>query len=796
MHPSERGADRALLDQQTLRDYVRIGFKYRWLVAGVSFITLTLTTLYSFLATPMYTAEAKLKIGTYAPLLPGAQLEDSLKQQTREIDYLNTQVESLSSLTIADRVLVEKGFAEELKKYFSKKSGLFSVFTPFRTFLIGSKKQENKAFSGDKSYHYPVNELRAYLSLISVIPLRKTSLVKIAATTSDPQFSAQLANTHADMFIDLVRAERQKSTVENLVFLKNQAQELADKVGLLERNLAVYAEENSIVSLNKDENITVKRMAELNQLLTEATAKRIKSETTFNEAQKGSGLSSSAYDDSSLHDLGVRLKEAESEYAMLSEKFKPSYPKMVQLSARIEVLKSNLKQQEVNATRSLEATYKADFQAERELQSQLEIQKSKAFELSRREVQYNIMKREYESTKDLHQAVLRQLKESQISSESSSSNINLSERAAVPLLHSSPQRGKNILIALLISPVFGYGLALLLESLDNTLKTPEDVQRSLGLPSLGVVPLFALFGHAPVDKNDESETRKERFQESFIDTPSSPETQLFESQSPEVQPGEPPSFSMSSGLPASAKRESDLIMLRAPRSIASEAFRTIRTGILLSSADHPPKVILVTSGKKSEGKTTLATNLSATLAQSANRTIIIDADLRRPALHRSFGIESKTSGLVDYLTGQKSLDQVIRMTPVDGLFVIPAGPIPPNPSELLGSKKMADLIEELRQEFDYVIIDTPPVLPVTDAVLLSRAVDGVVLVVRGQETQKQVAKEAASRLQQAGARILGVVLNDVDFRSGDYYYYYRDTYSYYYTQEEGRSSRRRKRAVG
>jgi len=561
------------------------------------------------------------------------------------------------------------------------------------------------------------------------------------------------------------------------VFLQDQAEELAEKVALIERNLASYAEENAIVSLNENENIVVTRMAELSALLTESTARRIISQTRHEEALKAAKATKASFADEAVSTTRIKLKEAEAEYALLSEKFTPNYPRMQQLQARIDTLKENLEAAKREAIQILEATYKADRETEAALKEQLEMQKSRAFELSRREVQYNVMKREYESLRDLHQAVLRQLKEAQLSSQSSGTNISMAEYAAVPSSPSSPRTQRNLAFAFLIGPLIGGVLALVIESLDNTIKTPDEAQKLLRLPALGVVPMFSL----------------DYFEGTLQALPEVDEDDTAGDPTNGELPSDPSNVTKDLVV---REKNRDLITISAPRSMASEAFRTIRTSILLSSADDHPRVILTTSGQKAEGKTTFLTNLSVTVAQSSNKTLLIDADLRRPAIHRHFGFRRNEVGLVEYLTGLEKLSTVIHETPVSNLSIIPAGVLPPNPSELLGSKKMKELLERLSQEYEYVFVDAPPILPVADAVILSRFVDGVVLVVRGQSTTQQVARNAANKLRQIGARVLGVVLNDVDFRSADYYYYRKSYYSYYFEDEEDHRRKKSKIAAG
>jgi capsular exopolysaccharide synthesis family protein len=317
-----------------------------------------------------------------------------------------------------------------------------------------------------------------------------------------------------------------------------------------------------------------------------------------------------------------------------------------------------------------------------------------------------------------------------------------------------------LLIGLALGSILGVGLAFLLSYLDNSLRTPEDVQRTMGLPSLGVIPSFSSEKQLSAELLD----RDER----------------------EISPDPT--------LPAVRETLSPIVYLSNPRSLAAEAYRTIRTGILLSQAGSPPRVILVSSAQSSEGKTTTTVNLAASLASTGGSVVIIDADLRRPSLMRHLKIENDRPGLVELLTGLCEIDEVIFREQLPGVSIILSGRIPPNPAELLGSTEMENLVDRLAGQFDYVLIDSPPILPVTDSVILSRFVDGVVFVVKGGSTPRKVARDAKNRLLNVGARLLGVILNDVDVTNGDYYYYNRYYYAYY--KGEDRSERDGKRAVG
>ena len=303
----------------------------------------------------------------------------------------------------------------------------------------------------------------------------------------------------------------------------------------------------------------------------------------------------------------------------------------------------------------------------------------------------------------------------------------------------------------------GVSLAFLLRYLDSSVRTPEELVETIRVPALGVVPSFqreSIF--LPEESGDTAS------QISSSDGPT-PDTQP----SPVVQGNRIP-----------------VMYVNNPRSLASEAYRTIRTGILLSQAGEPPRTLLVTSAQSSEGKTTSSVNLAASLASAGGRVVLVDADLRRPSVHKYFNLDSNLPGLVDVITGQRPAASVVIKDVIKRVNVIPSGRTPPNPAELLGSLEMAHLIDWLSAEYDYVVIDSPPILPVTDSVVLSRYVDGVVLVVKGAMTPRKVLRDARRRLDGVGARILGAILNDVDITSGDYYYYNRYYYSYYHKDDD------------
>ena len=389
--------------------------------------------------------------------------------------------------------------------------------------------------------------------------------------------------------------------------------------------------------------------------------------------------------------------------------------------------------------------YNAARQRETLLTQALDQQKIEANQMSERLVEYNILKREAEANKTLYDGMLTKLKEANIAGALKSSNIRVVDPAMVPSTPTRPAKARNIALAFIVGLVGGIGLALLREYLDNTVKTPDDIETLSRLPSLAVVPAFS-------DSNGNGRR------------------------------------GLLKGVSSNGHdKRIELVAQHLPKSQMSEAFRALRTALLLSQADHPPQVILVTSALPREGKTTAAANLAVTLAQLGDSTLLIDADLRKPGVGRLLNMtDGKYAGLSSYLAGVSSLDLVTVPHPsIPNLAAIPTGPLPPNPADLLSSHKLADAITELRGKFKFIVIDSPPIMAATDAVILSVQVDGVLLVVRSGETPKEAFTRTRDLLVSVKCRMLGVVLNAVDSSAPDYYYSYRYyPYSYGYGPQE------------
>ncbi len=412
----------------------------------------------------------------------------------------------------------------------------------------------------------------------------------------------------------------------------------------------------------------------------------------------------------------------------MSTQFGPSYPKVAQLNSQLKELDVQIQAETKKVVGGLRGDYLAALQRENLLHGALDQQKQQANKLNESAIEYNLLKRDLDTNRTLYESLLQKLKEAGITASLKSNNFRIIDPARIPGAPVEPNIPRNFSLALALGLSTGIGLAFLIDGLDNSVRTPEQAQAISGLPSLGMIPLGS------------------RLMTEFEKTPR-----------------------LASG---SSKEAVELVTQARPQSRMAEAYRALRTSLLLTSAGTPPKTILVTSALPQEGKTTTSINCAVVLAQKGSRVLLIDADLRRPGVHKTLGMGPCT-GLSNVLTGSATLQQaVVRSNILSSLFILPAGTPPPNPAELLASSNMNDLLTELRADYDHIVIDTPPTLSVTDAVIMATRADTVVLVIRSGQTTRQALQRSRDLLAQVNARMAGVLLNAADLDSADYRYHY------------------------
>lgn len=767
------GEETALLSQLTvegdggvdLRDYWRVIRRHVWLITVVFLGVTSAGTFNVMTKTPIYTAEATLLIERQAPqvmnirgVLPETQIWDK--------DYYKTQYEILKSRSLATQVIREQGL--EKNPLFTGQEGEKGLVTGLwsRAKAWGEVTHEQDGQDpslppkpngdGEASLGVGSGLINLYTAMLNIRPVRDTGLAKVAFSTPEPKLSARLANMHAAAYIRQGLKLRTQTSGEAERFLEERLVELRERLEKSEAALHRYRRDKKIISLDDKENLVVERLSSLNNRLTQAEAERIALEVQIHLIRKRDHNSLPAVINSELiSTLKGQLATLEGQYAQLAMQFKPGYPLLAQLQAQVEETRRRLEQEIENVTEGIESAYLTAVAHEKELRAKMEEQKTTTLEMKDVSVGYAMLAREVDTNRQLHDSVLQRMKEMGMGAEIWASNISVIDQAEVPQIPSSPNKKHDVLFAALVGLIGGVGLAFFLEYLDNTLKTPQQVEHYLRLPSLGIVPDFSsLNGYSLGYTPKRTVSKTNRISRHVLE-----ENTLEGNRQKSSLPSRP--------------RSKELILARHPRSIVTEAYLTLRTAILFARAGEPPKTILFTSGTQDEGKTVTTVNTASTFAQMGSRVVVVDADLRRRRCHQILGTRNGV-GLTELLTGQRELAEVLKPTPTERLFLISAGATPPSPAELLGSQKMADTLAALRECFDFILIDSPPVMPVNDAVLLSTMVDGVV-VIGGSKTPKQVIRQAYLRLRAVRAKILGVVLNRVNIRNGDYAYYY----SYY-----------------
>jgi succinoglycan biosynthesis transport protein ExoP len=711
-----------------LYDYLLILRKHQWLILSFMLAVVTIVAIATFRMQPVYVATARIEMDRENSNILPFQGSDSYDFMMDLENYIETQSKILTSETLALQTIRNGGLTA--RPEFSSPGG------PSEAIASGSLKNQKRP-----------PELAGFLGSLSVRRVPNTRLMDVSFESTDPQLAARVVNAHIATYMDQNLQSHYDATTHATTWLADQLGELKIKVQKAEDARIAYERQNQIWTLDDKQNITTQRLGDVNKELTEAQSERMKKESLYQFAKAGNlDAVPQVQSNAGLVDLLKKRTEISAQYADALSQYGPNFPKVQRLQGQLKEAEDSIQKEKKKILDVLESDYQEVRQREVLLTQRLDQQKAEANQMAEKLVEYNILKREAEADKTLYDGLMTKLKETAISQGLRSSNIRVVDPAMIPSTPARPAKARNVMLAFLVGLVGGIGLALLREYLDNTVKTPDDIETLARLPSLAVVPQFA---------GSNGTAKKQRLLQ---------------------------------GLAANGhEKRIELVAQHLPKSQMSEAFRALRTSILLSQADHPPQVILVTSALPREGKTTAAANLAVTLAQLGDRTVLVDADLRKPGVGRLLNLGSgKYAGLSSYLAGVSSLDLVTVPHPaIPNLAAIPTGPLPPNPADLLSSHKFADAIAELRTKYKFIVIDSPPVMAATDAVIVSVQTDGVLLVVRSGETPKEAFTRTRDLLNSVKCRILGVVLNAVDSSAPDYYYSYRYyPYSYGYGPQE------------
>ncbi|HEX6975015.1 MAG TPA: polysaccharide biosynthesis tyrosine autokinase [Vicinamibacterales bacterium] len=714
-------------------------FRHMRLVVAVFSVVVAIGTLNSFSTVARYKAKASLLVQDPRSVAVTNLNSNNASQYYEDPEpYFNTQFQILRGRALGKRVvekldLVNRGIPS------AQTTGVMGTISSARAKLsaglrarLGGGTPANVP-PPDPAQRETAQEsaaIAAFLGGVEVIPVKTTRLVEVTYDSTDPQFAALAVNTLVNEYIEQNLDLRLRDIDNTLKWLEGQLQSAQAKLQAAEGAMADYRQQENALSLDRGTNIVGAQLVQLNDALGKARTVRIEKQAAYDQLKGLNGDSpevegiAAVSQNPAVQSIRSQLSALQSERARNADQRGPNHPEMIKLNSSIASLEEQLRAEKSKVIETIRNEYRSAVANEQSLTAALENQKRQSMDLDKKASGYTVLERQAAGEREIYQSLLTQDKELRVIRNSRANNIQLMDVAEVPKAPYVPDHRRDLLLSVVLGLALAVGIAFGIEYLDDTIKTPDDVTRRLNLPLLGLVP--AVRGDsAPLLASDV-----------------------------------PHDF--------------------------GEAFRSLRTSLVFTSKGEGARLLGVTSTQPLEGKTTTACNLAMVLAYGGARVLLIDADMRRPGLHRTMGMPNE-AGLSHVLTGQARIREVVRTTSEPNLVVITAGRTPPNPSELLAGDRMRELLQKLAHSpFDWVIIDTPPVLAVTDAVVLAPMLSGFTFVVGAEMTRRGHVERAVEMMQAARQPIVGVVLNRVDFDRNKYYYsrYYGYQYKSYYGQSQ------------
>jgi polysaccharide biosynthesis transport protein len=685
--------------------------KRRWSVLGLTALVAILATLIVFAIRPSYRATATILIEQGKSKV--VSIEEVYNQGMANREYFQTQVEILKSEDLARRTVLKLNLVKH-PDYDPRQLDEARIWLPTDLF------KEEKARTDDEVLKSVVRKFRKN---IQVQLVRNSQLAQISFISPDKQLAAKVPNAMADLYIEGDLEARVAMTQKATEWLRERMGELRTKVDASEKALQEYRERERIIDAK---NVVLsgasRQLEELTRSLVEARAKRAETESAYQQVQqiraaKGGSASYEAIPAVIRHNLVQKMKEAESEaerkVSEFAKRYGPEHPRLIQVKSELDAAKENTRRQVEFVVAGIAREYEVAKANEVSVERALGQSKNDIQGLNRKEFQLGVLEREAQQNRNLYDMFVSRLKETSVSSDVQSTVARVIDPATVPSEAHAPKKLEIVSIATAIALVVAAMLALLLDRLANTLNSTSAVEQRLGVSALGVLQKI-----------------KGMSKKGFI---------------------------------------SELAFFNDTQSVFAEAVRTVRTSVLMSALDHPHKIVVVTSSVPEEGKTTLSFNLACALGQ-VKKVLLIDADLRRPKVGRLVGRDSKAPGLADLVAGQAQVSQCVFFNEAAGIHILPAGTVPPNPLELLSSRRFEEVVAKLKDAFDIVVIDSPPLQLVSDALVLAQHASSVIYVVKADGTPYQVAQNGIKRLRRVNAPLLGVVLNQLDIEKAEKYY--------------------------
>ncbi len=711
-------SQRAQRVASNLNDYLRVMYRFKWGVIGLALIGILIGAFKAYSETPIYQASATMLIERQAARF--VPIEESYRGASSFYDfgeYYQTQYEILKSRSIAERTVELLGL-EKFRTPSPVKSGFsLSKLNPLKRETTTQKIPDAELRDA------AIGRVQGNLQLQ---PIRNSQLVRLVFRDTNPVFAAEMANTHAKSYIEDAMESRVEMSQTAATWLNERMSGLRAKLDDSERKMQEFRDREKVVDLGGGGSVASQELSIMTERLSQARRERIDKETLYRQVQsvRASGGRLDSIPSVLAYPLVSELKDqelnAERDVSDLSQRYGPLHPKLQEAKTRLSTAKTALDRRLAEIADGIGREYQVSRLAEGELSGAVGSTKGELRETNRKQYEINRMQREVDNDRQLFEMFQQRYKETNASGGVQTANARIVEAARPSFAPVLPNKRRMIMIGLFVGLALGIGLAFLLDHLDNTLKGPEDVEHYLQLAVLGSLP-----------KLKPEEMKAEPIRQVELD----------------------------------------------PKSSYAEAVRTIRTGILLSAIDKPHQRVLVTSSVPGEGKTTLSMNLAQSLGQM-RKTLVIDCDMRRPTLHHALQDSKQSPGLSELLTGQAKFQDCIRHASVANLFIMPAGVVPPNPLEILSSKRFEELLDEVGKHFEHIILDCAPACAVSDALVLSRLAHAVVYVVKSDSTPWQIAQSGVRRLQRVNAPLVGAVVNQITARQGTYgkYYYYADGY--------------------
>ncbi|WML90389.1 polysaccharide biosynthesis tyrosine autokinase [Thiothrix lacustris] len=721
-------------DEIDLRELWSVIKRRKGTILLIFMVVSLLSLLVTLSMTPIYRAAVTLEINTEEQRVLDYDVEAGSQRPVDNKDFYQTQYEILKSRNLADRVINKAGLESRLKGEELK--------APFYTDTLHSIKNWFKPASNDaapdetntedsevtmasKRGTVPLSQL--FLNNVTVSPVKNSKIVTVQYDDADPEMAALIANSLAENFIQMNLERRSNSTEYARKFLEEQLAQTKSKLEESEGNLVQYAKDKSIYNTSSDKaSLVAQKLQGLSEALTEAEKNRIAAESDFKQAQSSKSLGR-VQGSAVIQQLKTTKAKLQGDYQEKLQIYKPDYPLMQQLREQIGELDQEIRRESslenTTASSALQSDYLAAKQKETQLSAEVEKYKAELLNSQDKSIGYNTLQREVETNRQLYEGLLQRVKQVNVAGLANTNNISIVDSALVPYAVQKPNVRLNLALGAVLGLFLGMVIAFMLEFLDDRIKSSEDLEKALSMPVLGVAPTPG----------------KEIKQHNYA-----------------------------------------LLTVEKPTSAVAEAFRSLRTNLMFATRDGAPKVLNVTSTDASEGKTSTTINLATAFAQAGKRVLLIDADLRKPTLHKHFKLDN-SKGLSHYLIGQENLEGITQASFIPEVYVVTSGPITPNPVELLSSERLAELVAFANSPectFDIIMLDSPPVLGLADALVIGNRTHTTLLVAAWNQSRKRPIQAAFQRLRQARNNVIGVVMTKAKGNTGGAYYNYDYYYSY------------------